>query len=316
MCSVHGQLRRTWLLLSAQMFDWNDLRYFLELARQGRLAPAAKRLQVDQSTVGRRIAELEKALNTKLFDRASTGFVLTEAGHRLLSHAESIEVNSIAIADNAGQSAALSGTVRLATMEGLASFYLAARMVEFYGSHPGITVELITSTQLLNLTKREADISLSFVCPIGSRLIVREIGRVDLRLYGAPSYLEQYGSPESLTDLRNHRFVDYIEDLVQIAEVRWLHDAIQDPNVVFRSTSMIAQHNAAAAGMGLVMSPSFLGVRDSRLRPVHIEGLSVKRQLWLSTHEDLRYMARVKALTDFIKYSVERDQAFLDGRKT
>lgn len=297
------------------MFDWNDLRYFLELARQGRLAPAAKRLHVDQSTVGRRIAELEKALDAKLFDRAPTGFVLTEAGHRLLAHAESIEAKTIAIAENAGHSAALSGTVRLATMEGLASFYLAPRLVEFCASHPGISVELITSTQLLNLTKREADLSLSFVRPTGSRLIVRQIGWVRLQLYGAPSYLEEHGTPQSLEELRNHRFVAYIEDLVQIAEVLWLHDAIADPNVVFRSTSMISQHNAAAAGMGLVMSPTFLGMDDARLRPIPIEGLSVKRELWLCTHEDFRYMARVKRLMDFVKTMVERDQGFLDGQK-
>ena len=296
------------------MFDWNDLRYFLELARQGRLAPAAKRLQVDHSTVGRRIAELEKTLNTQLFHRAPNGFVLTEAGHRLLAHAESIEVSAIAIAENAGQSAALSGTVRLATMEGLASFYVAPRLVEFYASHPGITVELIISTQLLNLTKREAAVSLSFVRPTGSRLIVLQVGRVDLRLYGAPSYLEQHGTPRSIDDLRNHRFVAYIDDLVQISEVLWLYDAIEDPNVVFRSTSMVSQHNAAAAGLGLVMSPSFIAAGDARLRPLRIEGLSVKRDLWLSTHEDFRYMARVKELMDFLKNRVERDQAFLDGQ--
>lgn len=298
------------------MFDWNDLTYFLELARQGRLAPAAKRLQVDHSTVGRRIAELEKALNTKLFDRATTGFVLTEAGHRLLAYAESMEVNALAIADNAGQATALTGIVRLATMEGIASFYLAAHLAEFHASHPGITVELITSSQLANLTKRQADLSVSFVCPTGSRLIVRKIGQVGLMLYGAPAYLKKYGIPRTTADLRSHRFVGYIEDLVHIAEVRWLYDAIDDPHVVFRSTSMIAQHNAAAAGMGLVMSPSFLAAGDTRMKPVPIEGLSVKRELWLSTHEDLRYMARVKAVMDFIKRLVERDQEFLDGRCT
>lgn len=295
------------------MFDWDDLRFFLELARQGRLAPAAKRLQVDHSTVGRRIAELEKTLNTKLFDRAPSGFVLTEAGHRLLAHAESIELNTIAIAENAGKAAALGGTVRLATMEGLASFYLAPRLVGFHASHPGITVELITSTQLLNLTKREADVSLSFVRPTGSRLIVREIGRVALNLYGAPSYLERHGTPSSPADLRHHRFVAYIDDLVQIAEVLWLYDAIAEPHVVFRSTSMISQHNAAAAGMGLVMSPSFIAKGDTRLRRLPIEGVSVKRELWLSTHEDFRHMARVKALMEFLKDQVERDQQFLEG---
>ena len=296
------------------MFDWNDLRYFLELARQGRLAPAAKRLQVDHSTVGRRIAELEKTLNTQLFHRAPNGFVLTEAGQRLLAHAEAIEVNALAVAESAGQSAALSGTVRLATMEGLASFYLAPRMAEFHASHPGITVELIVSAQLLNLTKREADVSVSFVRPSGPRLVVRQIGRVDLRLYGAPAYLEQHGAPRTVEDLRNHRFVAYIDDLVQIPEVLWLYDAIQDPNVVFRSTSMVAQHNAAASGLGLVMSPSFIAAGDPRLRPVPIDGLSVKRDIWLSTHEDFRYMARVKELMDFIKDRVERDQPFLEGQ--
>jgi DNA-binding transcriptional LysR family regulator len=304
---------RRGMLGSASMFDWNDLRYFLELARQGRLAPAARRLQVDQSTVGRRIAELEKSLNTQLFHRAPSGYVLTEAGHRLLGYAESIEVNTIAIAENAGHSAAPTGTVRLATMEGLASFYVAPRLVEFHKSHPGILVELIISTQLLNLTKREADVSLSFVRPTGPRLIVRRIGQVDLRLYGAPAYLEQHGTPRSLEDLRTHRFVAYIDDLVQIREVLWLYDAIEEPNVVFRSTSMISQHNAAAAGLGLVMSPSFIAAGDSRLRPLRIEGLSVKRELWLSTHEDFRYMARVKAVMEFLRERVERDQALLDG---
>lgn len=293
------------------MFDWNDLRYFLELARQGRLAPAAKRLEVDHSTVGRRIAELEKALDAKLFDRTPTGFSLTEAGQRLLEHAEAMEAAASAIGENAGHAAALSGGVRLATMEGLASFYLAPRLVHFYASHPGITVELITSTQLLSLTKREADVSLSFVRPTGSRLIVRQIGRVGLHLYGAPAYLEHHGTPRTPEDLKQHRFVAYLDELVQIPEVLWLYDAIGEPNVVFRSTSMIAQHNAAASGLGLVMSPSFIAVGDPRLRRVPVEGLDAKRELWLSTHEDFREVARVKALMDFVAEAVRRDQQYL-----
>lgn len=298
-----------------KMFDWNDLTYFLELARQGRLGPAAKRLHVDHSTVGRRIAGLEKALNIKLFDRTQDGFVLTESGHRLLTHAESIENNALAIAGNARQPAALAGTVRLATMEGIASFYLAPRLIDFHARHPDIMVELVTSTQLLNLTKREADVSLSFVSPSGSRLIVRKIGRFDLKFYGAPSYLRLHGTPKLIADLENHVFVHYIEDMVQISVAHWLHDAIQDPHVVFRSTSLIAQQNAAAAGMGLVVLPSFLGARDARLKPLLADQISIKRDLWLSVHEDLRDMARVKALTTFVAELIERDRDFLDGRK-
>lgn len=303
------------IFISSKMFNWSDLTYFLEVARLGRLAPAAKRLNVDHSTVGRRISELEKALNVKLFDRTQSGFVLAEAGHRLLAYAESMENSALAIVENAGQSAAPSGVVRLVMMEGIASFYLAPRMSGFHARHPDIVVELVTSTQLLSLTKREADVSLSFVCPSGSRLIVRKIGRFDLKLYGAPSYLQRYGTPKSIEDLQNHVFVDYIDDLVQIGAVRWLHDAVEHPHVVFRSTSMIAQQSAAAVGMGLVVLPSFTAAQDTRLKPLLVDQLSIKRDLWLSVHEDFRQLARVKALTTFITELIERDRDFLDGLK-
>jgi DNA-binding transcriptional LysR family regulator len=295
------------------IFDWNDLRYFLELSRQGRLGPAARRLDVDHTTVGRRIAELEKALNTKLFDRTENGFVLTGAGHRLLGYAEAMENSALAVSEQAGQPEALAGTVRLATMEGIASFYIAERLGQFHARHPDILVELVTSTQLLNLTKREADVSLSFVSPSGSRLIVRNIGSFAVRLYGAPAYLREHGTPKARADLKDHVFVDYMEDLVQIPAVRWLLDAVEQPRVVFRSTSMIAQQNAAAAGIGLVVMPTFLAAHDERLKPLLVDELTIKRDLWLAVHEDLRHMARVKALTSFLKELVERDQAFLHG---
>src|SRR5690606_37908167 len=105
----------------------------------------------------------------------------------------------------------------------------------------------------------------------GSRLIIRKVGCIELRLYAAPAYLQQYGVPESVDDLANHRFVNYIDDMVQIDEVRWLYDAIREPNVVFRSTSIVSQKNAAAQGMGLAMLPTFLAHDDPRLQPVSIK---------------------------------------------
>lgn len=296
------------------MFDWNDLRYFLELTRRGRLGPTAKRLQVDHSTVARRIAELEKALNAKLFERTLTGFVPTEIGRRLLAYTETIEQSALAICNNAGPQAGLGGTVRLATMEGLASFYLASRLVEFQVQYPRITVELITSAQLLSITRREAEVSLSFVRPTGPRLVIQKAGEVDLKLYGAEAYLRRRGEPKSPDELRHHLFVDYVEDQVQIQEVRWLLDAIERPHVVFRSTSMVSQQNAAAAGMGLVVLPSFLGVHDLRLKPLLVDQLSIRRDIWLATHEDLRFLERVKALVAFVKKIIAKDRDFLEGR--
>ncbi|HEU4661364.1 MAG TPA: LysR family transcriptional regulator [Pseudolabrys sp.] len=298
------------------MLDWDDLRYFLELMRRGRLGPAAKRLNVDHSTVGRRVAKLEKTLNAKLFERALTGFVPTAIGRQILAQAEAMERTAIAVLENSDYMPNMGGTVRVATMEGLASFYLASRFAEFHKIHPEIIVELVTSTQLLSLTRREADISVSFVRPTGPRLIVNKSGQVDLKIYAAESYLQKHGEPQSVSDLQKHVFIDYVEDQIQIEQVRWLLDAIPEPNVVFRSTSAISQRNAAAAGIGLVMLPSFLAANDARLKPILVNELSVKREIWLATHEDLRLMGRVKAVTTFLKKVIARDRAFLDGRTT
>lgn len=297
------------------LFDWNDLSFFLALARHGRLALAGRRLKVDHTTVSRRIAELERSLECRLFDRTADGFALTSAGQRLLRHAETIESNIVAISQEVGSGRAdPSGTVRLATMEGIASLYLAGALRAFHDSYPNILVELVTSSHLVNVTKREADVSLSFVKPKGQRLLVENIGGFELRLYGAPDYLAAHGEPKTLHDLRRHVFVDYVEDLVAIDEVRWLHDVVTNPLTTFRSSSMISQQNAAAAGLGLVLLPSFAAVKDARLRAVLVRSVSVRRDLWLAVHEDFQSIPRVKILCRFLRETISADEFFLKAR--
>ncbi|WP_119273593.1 LysR family transcriptional regulator [Taklimakanibacter deserti] len=295
-------------------FDWNDLSYFLELARQGRLMPAAKRLRVDHTTVSRRIAELEKSLDCKLFDRNNSGFALSDAGQRLLSYAESIEANVLAIAQNvSSKPAQISGSVRLGTMEGIASMFLAEHFHEFHQRHPAVLVELLTERHVANLPKRESDILLSFIRPNSPRLVVKKIGEFALRLYASAGYLERRGTPASASDLVNHVFIDYIEDIVIVRETHWLLDVIKDPTVVFRTSSMLAQQHAAANGVGIVLLPAFSGSLDKRLVSVLPDQASPKRDLWLCVHEDLEYIARIKAVMKFVAELVERRQAFLMG---
>lgn len=186
------------------MFDWNDLTFFLELARHGRLMPAARRLKVDHTTVSRRIAELERNLDSRLFQRCSGGFVLTEAGHKLFVIAEAIEQKMLSVPEALGlqEAGQLLGRVRVATMEGIAAFYLAAKFSEFAASMPGVVVELVTERHLINLTKREADISVSFVPPQGPRLLVRRVGEFRLALFASERYLARRGRPATRADLQ------------------------------------------------------------------------------------------------------------------
>ena len=296
------------------MFNWNDLVFFLELARQGRLMPAARRLKVDHTTVSRRISELEKDLAVKLFERKPDGFVLTEDGHRLLAIAEKMEVLGISVVETIRSAPSeVAGKVRLATMEGIASYYLTDKLVEFNTLHPDILIELVTERHLINLTRREADVSISFVPPIGPRLSVRKAGTFRLGLFASPAYLERRGAPGAITDLTAHDFVDYVVDLVAIAKVHWLLDVVEPEHVVFRSTSMAVQQNAVAAGLGIALLPLFSAKTDARLVPVLRDKVSVERELFISVHEDIQFMGRIRALTRFLTDLFKRDAAFLNS---
>lgn len=295
-------------------FNWDDLRYFLELARRGRLAVVARHFGVEHTTVSRRIAELEMVLDQKLFDRSESGYTLTPIGEQLLRYAEQMEVGAHGVADVAGIAHAHRETVRLVTMEGIGSFYIAPRLVKLKARQPNLVVELVTSPQLGNLTRREADVMLSFERPESPGVVVQKIGWFSLRLYASDQYLESHGIPETAAALQQHDFVDYIDALVSIPAVRWLRDAVAAPNIVFRSTSMSAHQSAAAGGLGIALLPSFTATGDARLRPVLHGQVEVKRDLWLATHSHSRKRPKILALMDFIRQEIEADSAFLQGR--
>ena len=294
--------------------SWDDLRIFLELARQGCLSRAAKRLGVDHTTVSRRVAHLELALGAKLFERTRSGMRLRGSGRLLLRHAEAIESQTLAANKALGASGGdYAGTVRIAMMEGIGSLYFAPRLDKLMSAHPLINLELVTSAQPLNLSRREADLFLSFFRPRGRGLRSQKIGEFGLGLFASPAYLKRHGTPKSIEELSRHTFVDYIDDLVAIDAVRWLADVIKEPQVAFHSNSMIAQHHAATAGIGIVLLPFFAARGDRKLRPVLGKKIVVTRELWLSVHHDLHDAPRVRIVADFIADQVNGDRKFLKG---
>jgi DNA-binding transcriptional LysR family regulator len=295
------------------VFNWNDLVFFLELARQSRLMPAARRLKVDHTTVSRRISELEKDLSIKLFDRKPDGFVLTEQGHRLFAVAERIEVEANGIPHIIGaEQTAATGRVRVATMEGIGAFYLGERFAELAELQPGIVVELVTERHLINLSKREADLFISFVQPVGQRLVVRKLGGFRLALFASADYVARRGFPKDRSELPAHTFVDYVEDLIAIQPVHWLLDVLEPTNVSFRSSSMHAQQNAVAAGAGIGLLPLFSAKMNPKLLPVLAEEVKVYRDVYLSVHEDLEFVGRIRSVLRHLTNVFTRDAAFFN----
>ena len=297
------------------MYDWNDLRYFLELSRQGKLVHAAARLQVDHSTVSRRIAALEKQLDVRLFDKSPSGYQLTDAGLRLLPLAEQVETRCTRVyQDIAGKDARLSGTVRVATPEALGSQVIARHVTGFARQHPDIEIELVAETRRMSLSKREADIAISLSRPESGRLIAWKLCDYRLLLYASTEYLDRHPPIRRVEDLARHDFVSYIEDRIEMPELRFFDSAVKNAHVVFRSSNVTAQFNAILEGIGLGLVHCFMASREPRLQAVLPDEVSVERSYWLQVHEDLRHVARVDAVCDFLSRILGQDSALMMGR--
>lgn len=296
------------------MYDWNDLRFFLELSRQGKLVRAAARLHVDHTTVSRRITSLEKQLDVRLFDKSPRGYQLTDAGLRLLPMAEEIEARSTRLyQDIAGKDARLSGTVRISMPEALGSQVIAPRIADFRKVHPDIEIELVAETRRMSLSKREADIAINLARPESGRLIAWKLCDYRLKLYGESGYLSQHPPINNLDDLASHSFVSYIDDLIEMPELRFFESTIKNAHVVFRSSNVTAQFNAILNGTGLGLVHCFMAQNHQSLAIVLTNEISVDRSYWLSVHEDLRHVARVDAVCDFVTRVLRDERGLMMG---
>lgn len=298
------------------MFDWNDLRYFLELARRGKLSAAALRLGVDHTTVARRIAALERELGITLFDRTNRSYRLTADGQRLLSHAETMEhgAGDLMEAITPTVSGPI-GTVRLATPEAFGSQFLAQQAGSFHAYNPGIQLELVAETRMMSLTKREADAAISLSKVDRGRVVSEKIGDYRLRLYAAPSYLQRHPPIVRTADLKDHQFIWYVDDLLPLPQLQMLDKKIGAPHVVFRTTNVTGQANAAATGLGLALLPCFVGDMMPALTTVLPREISVIRELWLTVHADMVHEPHMERLTQFLKTVVASERRTLVGER-
>ncbi|MFC7047766.1 LysR family transcriptional regulator [Emcibacter nanhaiensis] len=299
------------------MYNWNDLKFFLELSRRGKLVEAARRLHVDHTTVSRRITALEEALNARLFDKSPRGYQLTDAGLRLLPLAEQMEAQSTSLYQSiSGKDASFSGTVRLAAPEAVGINVIAPNMDQFRQKYPDIELELVAETRQTSLSKREADIAITLARPSSGRLVAWKLGDYRLRLYGAPSYLANHPPIETADDLAGHDFIGYIDDLIQMPELRFMEELFRSPHIIFRSTNVMAQYRAALSGVGLAMVHCFMVGDKAGLTPVLPEQIFVERQYWLMVHEDLRKVARIDAVCGFLTDLFRDKQSLMLGRES
>lgn len=279
--------------------NWDDARVFLALGREQTLRGAARLLHVDQATVGRRLAAMERALGSTLFLRTSGGYLLTPAGEAAFEAAERMEASAIELMRRIqGLDKALSGEVRLTTTDSLAVDFIIPAIARLHAEHPDVSVVLNSSSQLLNLSRREADIAIRTRKPENPDLIFRRLARWPMGLFASRAYLERHGVPEPGAAFSGHDIVMYEPYLTESREPSLVGEPIGSGRIVAAVNSSMMVRRAIGAGLGLGEIPLYIGQQDGLVRIWPERERSKPYEVWMVTHEDLRHTARIRAVID------------------
>ncbi|HZX29298.1 MAG TPA: LysR family transcriptional regulator [Telluria sp.] len=285
--------------------EWDDIRFFLALAREGSLTGAARALKVEHSTIARRVSNLEAALGLRLFDRLPRGWRPTAEGEAMAAQAQRIEDEALAFERAASGAADLRGPVRISVPPAVAAAFLAPRLGGLRTAFPGIALELAGETQLASLTRREADIALRLSRPNAPDLVVRALGELGFGLYAAADW---HTRPENVWE-----FIGYDQALSETPQQLWLEEFAGTRPFVLRANDLLAQREAARAGVGIALLPHFLAHGVRQLKRLREAPCPVLRTIWLVMHGDVRRSPRVRAVADALAEIVLREAPLLRG---
>ncbi len=289
--------------------NWDDYRFLLAVARRGTVSAAAVDLRVDHATVIRRIDRLERDLGVVLFSRRQTGYELTVAGQKALTVAEGLESAVLSGHSSLGSfSGNPSGTVRIGAPDGFGSYFLAPRLVPLVERFPDLDLQLVATSRVFSLFKREAELAISLKAPEEGRLLVRKLTDYELRLFASPHYLKRFGPIETREDLSKHRFTGYIEELLYTPELDYLSLVCDKHQVCMRSGNLIAQMQATVSGIGIAILPCFMAKWRRDLVPVLSKDFALTRSFWLIMHEDSKDHPAVRAVSNYLTEIVEANR--------
>jgi DNA-binding transcriptional LysR family regulator len=297
------------------MFDWNDLRYFLAVARHRSTLAAARALKLNQSTVQRRLTELERRIGRKLVKRHPTGYRLTELGQEMLPYAERVEQAVLAFEQHleAAKREAV-GVIRVTCPEPLVYRITQSSLLErFHARHPKLRVEFVMSDKYLDLAKGEADVALRSGDTDDGELVGRKIADSIWAVYASRKYIERHGKPERVEDLNQHLLIGLDEAMANHRASKWLRRVAPNAKMVARNNSVLGLVYAVKSGVGIAPLPTALGDAEEDL--VRVLGpIPELARIWrLLAHPDVRRTPRVSAFFDFIVEEIDTLRPILTG---
>ncbi len=284
------------------MFDWNDLRHLIAVSRHGSTLAAAKALGVNQSTVHRRLLELERRIGLSLVKRQPAGYRLSEMGGALIDEVMAVETAAEHLERKIGAlKLDLKGTIRLTCPEPTVPRIAASGLLDrFHARYPGLAVEFITSDRYLDLTRGEADVAFRSGEPVDESLVGRKICDSIWAVYASKSYIQRHGRPRSITDLSAHALIGFDGIMQNHRVAKWLPAAVPDARIVSRSSSMLGIVSSVKAGFGIAPLPTTLGDAENTLVQVLPTVEELTRSWYVLTPPDLRRTPRIAAFVDCV----------------
>lgn len=295
---------------------WDDLRLFLAVARAETLSAAAKTVRKDAATLGRRVARLERDLDVVLFRKSPQGYALTEAGAQLLERAEAAEAamraatEGITVPD--APDAGLTGQVRIGAPDGCANYVLPQVCAQLGAAHPNLEIQIVALPRVFNLSRREADLAIGVSAPTAGQLTVQRITDYHLHFAASEDYLATAPPLDGMADLRTHRIVGYIPDMIFDRELDYLADA-GVARVALASNSVAVQLNLLRQGGGVGVVHDFALPFAPGVRRVLMDHLSLTRSFFLIRHQSDRRDNRLNRFAELLAQGLRTEVARLEA---
>jgi DNA-binding transcriptional LysR family regulator len=282
--------------------DWDSLQHFLAIARNGTLSAAARALQVTQSTMSRRLDALELRMGVRLLNKTPHGYALTPIGEAILAGVERMEAEALRVERTIiGKDMSLEGTVRITSVETLATEVLAPLLATLHQHYPGIVIDLVADLRTLSLTKREADISIRMIRPTQPDLIARRVGSIGFGIYASPDYLRRRGKPDFSGGAEGHQILVTSPDVPGMeGSSEWFAGLTHRGVRTFQANSRAILRAATEAGLGIACLARYLGDASPSLVRLEVPPPPFSRELWMAVHEDTRAMPRIRVVTEFL----------------
>ena len=282
-------------------FDWNQVRAFLATVEHGSFSGAARALRQTQPTVSRQISALEEALQLTLLERGTRIMRLTEAGSELLAHVREMADSAVRISRvAAGQSQIVEGTVRITSSDAMASYALPRCLVSLRCAHPGISIELVPSNEMSDLTRREADIAIRHVRPEQPDLVAKRLDDMEIALFAAESYLAELGPITSPEDYSSANFIGYQHPERLVPQVSRMGIPVTPANFGITTTSGSAMYELVRDGAGIALCPTVMAEDRLGLTRVLPDAPTFSMPTWLVTHREIQTSRRIRLTFDHL----------------